>query len=233
MTSLVEYQFVESVSTITLNDGKANAISPAMLAELNAALDKAESDAGVVVIRGREGLFSGGFDLSVFKSGDQREILSMLQGGAELAERLLGFPQPTIAACNGHAMAMGLFILLSCDLRIGIDAGHRFGANEVAIGLTVPRFATTVCRHRLTPAAFNCGLVLAQPFESSNAVNAGILDVTVTPDQFEKTVMGKAVACNSLDIKSHRATKQRARAGLLSELRTSIELDCEDWSQRI
>lgn len=233
MTALVDYKFSDSISTITLDDGKANAISPAMLLELNAALDKAEADAGVVVIRGREGLFSGGFDLSVFKSGDQGEILGMLQGGAELSERLLSFPQPTIAACGGHAMAMGLFILLSCDLRIGLDTGHRFGANEVAIGLTVPHFATTVCRHRLTPAAFNCGVVLANIFESGDAIGAGILDVTVPADDFDSVVAQKAQACNSLDMDSHRATKQRARAELLSELRQSIEQDCEGWKRRI
>lgn len=232
MTSLVSYQFSQSVSTITMDDGKANVFSPAMLAELNGALDRAESDGGVVVIQGRDGLFSGGFDMGVFRSGDQEEIFTMLKGGAELTRRLLGFPQPTLAACTGHSIAMGLFVLLSCDFRIGAASGCFFAANEVAIGMTVPRFATAVCRQRLSPAAFNSGLCLAEFFDSGNAVAAGILDRVVQPDQLISAVTEKAQSFLKLDMESHRATKQRMRSELLAELEAAIAEDCAGWKER-
>mgnify|MGYP001352977045 CR=1 FL=1 len=69
------YAVDDAVATITLDDGKVNALSPAMQAAINAALDQAETDiaAGTVkavVIAGNDRVFSGGFDLSVFASGD-------------------------------------------------------------------------------------------------------------------------------------------------------------------
>jgi len=112
---LVSFSHSDGVSTLTLDDGKANVMSPAMLAEINTALDKAEEKGGVVILTGGEKMFSGGFDLSIFKQGSPDEIYTMLSEGARLAHRLLGFPLPTIAACNGHAIAMGVFILLASD----------------------------------------------------------------------------------------------------------------------
>ncbi|MEI2623290.1 MAG: enoyl-CoA hydratase-related protein [Giesbergeria sp.] len=70
MTDLVSYAFADGVATLTMDDGKANAMGPAMQAALNAALDRAEADKAIVVLTGRPGVFSGGFDLSVFKAGD-------------------------------------------------------------------------------------------------------------------------------------------------------------------
>ena len=63
-------------------------MSVQMLAEINAALDEAEKRGGVVILTGREKMFSGGFDLSVFKAGDKGQTYSMLSNGARLAERL-------------------------------------------------------------------------------------------------------------------------------------------------
>ncbi len=233
MSDLISIENTDGISVITLDDGKANVMSPAMLAALNSALDDAEAAGSIVVIRGRDGLFSGGFDLGVFKSGDQGQIFAMLEGGAVLSERLLSYPQPVIAACTGHAMAMGLFMLLSCDYRIGCNSGHRFAANEVAIGMTLPYFATEVCRQRMAPAAFNSGLTLARVFASEEAVAAGILDQVVTPQALDAAVMEKAESFKQLDMASHRATKQRLRADLLAKLRGAIEADCAGWSQRV
>jgi enoyl-CoA hydratase len=62
----------------------------------------------------------------------------MLERGFQLALRLLDHPAPVVIACNGHAVAMGLFLLLSGDYLIGVDGPFRLVANEVAIGLTMP-----------------------------------------------------------------------------------------------
>src|SRR5690606_22123234 len=121
MSDLVSYAFADGVATLTMDDGKANAMGPAMQAALNAALDRAEADKAIVVLTGRPGMFSGGFDLSVFKAGDPKVTFQMLTGGAQLAQRLLSYPHPVIAACSGHAVAMGLFLLLCADVRIGLN----------------------------------------------------------------------------------------------------------------
>lgn len=56
---VVTYEFSDGVSTISMNDGKANVMSVEMIAGINAALDQAESNGGVVIITGREKMFSG------------------------------------------------------------------------------------------------------------------------------------------------------------------------------
>ena len=154
-SNLVSYTFADGISTIALDDGKANVMSNQMISELNQALDQAEANGGVVIITGREKMLSGGFDLGVFKAGDAEATYTMLSGGAHLAKRLLGFPLPTICACSGHAIAMGVFLLLSTDYRIGIEGDSKFAANEVAIGMTVPHFAIETLRQRLTPQQLN------------------------------------------------------------------------------
>src|SRR5207248_569033 len=139
-----------SISRIVMDDGKVNIMSIGMLAALHAAFDEAERDGTVVILTGRGKAFSAGFDLKVFASGSANEIYTMLKSGAELALRLLSFPTPIVAACNGHALPMGAFLLMSSDVRIAAEGAYGIGMNEVAIGLTVPKFAIEVARQRLT-----------------------------------------------------------------------------------
>jgi enoyl-CoA hydratase len=99
-----------TIATITIDDGKVNALSLAVLTELNAALDQAEQDDAVVILARRDGVFSAGFDLPVLR-GTGPDALAMLRAGLELAARLLAFPRPVVIACTGHVVAMGVFLL--------------------------------------------------------------------------------------------------------------------------
>ena len=157
----VTYQLVDGTAMIVMDDGKANALSLEMLSALNRALDRAASDGAVVVLTGRHGIFSGGFDLKVLGAGGP-DASDMLEQGFLLALRLLEHPAPVIIACNGHAVAMGIFLLLSGDYRIGVNGPFRLVANEVAIGLTMPQTAIEICRQRLAPSHFNRAVILAE-----------------------------------------------------------------------
>lgn len=231
MNEIVSYQLDGGIATITMDDGKANAMSVAMLAALNTALDHAEADGAVVLLTGRTGMFSGGFDLGVFKRGGS-ELVEMLSAGGLLTERLLSFPRPVVAACSGHAIAMGVFLLLSTDVRIGVDQGARFHINEVLIGLTLPRFAIEVSRQRLAPAHLSRAAVTAEPYNPQQALEAGFLDAVCPPDQLAATARARAEALLKLNPEAHTATKLRLRAPLLEALKESIRLDCEEWKAR-
>ena len=67
MTAPATIEIKDEIATITMDDGKANAINPTMLEALNACLDQAEKEAKALIITGREGRFSGGFDLKLVK----------------------------------------------------------------------------------------------------------------------------------------------------------------------
>jgi enoyl-CoA hydratase len=220
----VGYAFEEGVATIRMDDGKVNALSPDMLAELNRAFDRAEAERAAVLLCGRDGVFSAGFDLKVLRGGGA-QAQKMLRAGFELAYRMLAFPRPIALACTGHALAMGSFLVLSADLRIGADAEHRIGANEVAIGLTMPWPALEICRARLAPAHFQRAVNLAEIYAPRDAVAAGFLDRVVPPAELHATALQAALDLAKLDASAHAATKLRTRQQALEALRAAIEGD--------
>lgn len=227
MTDLVTYECSGGIATITLDDGRVNALSPGMLASINLALDRAEADNAVIILTGREGRFSGGFDLKVLRSGGV-ETADMLNAGFLLSLRLLSFPRPVIIACTGHAIAMGSFLVLSGDYRLGALGDFRIQANEVAIGLVMPRAATEILRQRLTPAAFTTALLLAEPFTPAEAVAAGYLDLAVDAAELMPTARAAAERFLMLDARAHLLSKLRARGPVLAALQEALEADDRD-----
>ena len=224
MSGAVTYRHDDSIAVITLDDGKANVLGVAMQQAINDALDNAErNEVGAVVIAGNQKVFSGGFDLKVFQSGDVDASVAMLQGGFELSHRLLSFPKPVVMACTGHAIAMGAFLLCSGDHRIAAP-GCNIQANEVAIGMVLPISAIEIMRMRLTRAAFQRAVALATTFAGDAAVAAGWLDEIVE----EGTVLARAqeVAgefAATLNVTAHRASKLKARDEALKAIRAGID----------
>src|ERR1041385_3454642 len=178
MEPLVSYRLEQSIATITLDDGKVNALSPAMQSQINGALDQAVADRATVVLTGRPGGWTAGF---------------------ALAERLLTFPHPVVVACGGHAVAMGVFLLLSADYRIGAAGPFRITSNEVAIGLTMPRAAIAICRQRLAPAHLHRAVTLAEVYSPDDAVAAGFLDRVVPAGELADAARQTAVRLAALD----------------------------------
>jgi enoyl-CoA hydratase len=223
VSDLTTYVLDGPIATITMDDGKVNAFSIPMLQALHAALDRAEQDEAVVVLTGREGYFSAGFDLEVFASGDVERVIEMLRLGATLTERILSFKTPVLAACNGHAVAAGSFVLLAADLRIGTGGAFRLGLNEVKIGLTMPWFAIELARQRLQPAAFSRAVVTAHMYDPDEALTAGFLDRVVDASELRATSLAAAEELAGLNAAAHTATKLRAREGSLAAIRAAIE----------
>jgi enoyl-CoA hydratase len=195
-----------------------------MQQSINEALDHAEKDgAKAVVLAGNARVFSGGFDLAVFQSGDAEAALAMLAGGFELSIRCLSFPVPVIMAATGPAIAMGSFLLLSGDHRIG-QPKSRCQAVEVAIGMTIPISAIEIMRARLTPAAFNRGAVLAATFAGDEAVDGGWLDEIVQADKvLTRAQEVAAEAATTLHARAHLATKLKVRDAALKAIRAGID----------
>jgi len=222
MADLVTYTLDERVATIAMDDGKANALSIDMLNELLVALDQAERDEAVVVLTGREGRFSAGFDLKVFAEQPER-IVEMLRLGADFSERVLGFPTPVVVAANGHAIAAGSFALLAADVRIGTEGPFKIGLNEVKIGLTVPLYVIALAKHRLHPAHFSGAVVNATMYSPQDAIAAGYLDRVVDARELRDASLAAAKELAGLNADAHKATKLRVRGDALKELREGID----------
>jgi enoyl-CoA hydratase len=225
MTDPVSYAVDGNVAVVTVDDGKANALTLEVFAAVREALERADADGLGVTLAGRDGRFSAGFDLSVLTAGGP-DAARLVRTGFELLHRMLSFPRPLVIACTGHAYAMGSFLLLAADHRIGVTGtDHRITANEVAIGITMPRAAIEVCRHRLTPAAFERAVVLAAVFSHEEAVAAGFLDELVAPGALLEAAHRKAGELVALHPGALAATKLRARGPTLDALRAAIDAD--------
>ena len=232
MGERVGYELADGIATIAMDDGKVNALSPSMLDEIFEAFDKAESDEAVVVLTGRETTFSGGFDLKTFQGGDMDAVRSMLAGGAKLTERLLSFPNPVVAACNGNAIAMGSFVLLGCDVRVGAEGDYKFGLNEVQLGMTIPWYAIEAASYRLSPAWFDRCTVTGIFIGPEEARDAGFLDELVPIDQVGSKAREAATYLAGVSRTAHLSNKLRVREHVLERVREGVKrIENEDFAE--
>jgi enoyl-CoA hydratase/carnithine racemase len=224
MTDLITYELDDGIATLTLHNGKVNAVSPEVIAAFNAALDRAEADQAIVIITGQPGILSGGYDLKVMTSGPQNAI-DLVAAGSTLARRMLSHPFPIIVACPGHAVAKGAFILLSADYRVGVEGPFRIGLNEVQIGMTMHHVGIELARDRLRKSYFNRSVINAEMFEPQEALQAGFLDAVVAPEELMSTARAMAEQMKKLNMTAHANTKLKVRKAFLETLDAAIELD--------
>ncbi|MBV4537316.1 MULTISPECIES: crotonase/enoyl-CoA hydratase family protein [Pseudomonas] len=226
MSELITYHAEDGIATLTLNNGKVNAISPDVIAAFNAALDQAVADRAVVIITGQPGILSGGYDLKVMTSGPQQAV-GLVTAGSTLARRLLSHPFPVIVACPGHAVAKGAFLLLSGDYRIGVEGPYKIGLNEVQIGMTMHHAGIELARDRLRRSAFHRSVINAEMFDPRDALDAGFLDKVVPAEQLHETALHVARDLKKLNMLAHKNTKLKVRKALLELLDDAIIRDQE------
>ncbi|MCY1292053.1 Fatty acid oxidation complex subunit alpha [compost metagenome] len=224
MSELISYQLEDGIATLTLANGKVNAISPDVIAAFNAALDRAEQDRAVVIVTGQPGILSGGYDLKVMTSGPQNAV-ALVAAGSTLARRMLAHPYPVIVACPGHAVAKGAFILLSADYRIGVEGPFNIGLNEVQIGMTMHHVGIELARDRLRKSAFHRSVINGEMFDPHGALDAGFLDKVVPAEQLQDAARAAALQLKKINMTAHRNTKLKVRKALLETLDAAIELD--------
>jgi enoyl-CoA hydratase len=221
--TLVRYENSDGIVVITMDDGKANAIGHAMIEQLHAALTRAE-EGKAIVLTGREGRFSGGFDLKVMMSGLDA-ARTLVSAGAELLLRLYELPKPVVAACTGHAIAAGALMLLSTDTRIGADGPFKVGLNETAIGMTLPLVAQELARDRLDPRRLTEATIQATTYAPVDAREVGYLDRVVSPGALAATAHEHATALARLAPSAYAATKARLRRETIDMLRRTLAFD--------
>ncbi len=224
MSDLISYQLEDGIATLTISNGKVNAISPDVIAAFNAALDQAEADRAIVIITGQPGILSGGYDLKVMTSSPQNAI-NLVAAGSTLARRMLSHPYPIIVACPGHAVAKGAFILLSADYRVGAEGPFSIGLNEVLIGMTMHHVGIELARDRLRKNFFNRSVINGEMFNPQQALEAGFLDAVVAPEELMNAAKAMATQMKKVNMTAHKNTKLKTRKAFLETLDAAIELD--------
>jgi enoyl-CoA hydratase len=205
---LATVSFRDEVTIITLDDGKANVFSPAMIKEVHNCLDKVPTESGSLIIAGRDGMFSGGFDLKIISSGDMKAIQEMSLGGFRLLSRILSFPRPVIAACSGHGIALGTFLLCCCDYRLGAKGNYMVGANEMRTNMVIPTPILELIRFRVSQTHKYRAILGAEMYSIEAAVDAGLIDEAIDEKNLMEAAMLKAKDLATMGHPSYTLTKE-------------------------
>ena len=221
---ILTYSLEGTTAVVQMDDGKANALSGAMISALVEALARAEKEASAMILAGRPDRFCAGFDLRVMMSSPEA-AKDLLERGSELLMLLYGASVPLVIACTGHALAGGALVVLTGDHRVGASGAFRIGLNEVSIGMPVPILAMELARDRLLPTELDRATLLAQIYAPDAAVKAGYLDEIVAPGEVLARAKEEAARLSGLARSAFQATKTRLRGKTIGHIRATLQED--------
>lgn len=224
LTCTLTYTLEDATAVLRLDDGKANALSMAMIDALLSGLARAEQEASAVVLVGRPERFCAGFDLRVMMSGPAG-AQALLRRGSELFMKLYGSKLPVVMACTGHALAGGALLLLTGDVRVGAAGAYRIGLNEVSIGMPVPVLGLSLARDRLLSTELSHATLMALNYAPEEAARAGYLDTVVAPGEVLAFAKAEAARLGALSRAAFQATKLRLRGKTIAQVYATLEED--------
>ena len=215
------YEQAGTVAVLGFDDGKANAVGHSFIDAMNEGLDRAVQDAQAVVLAGREGLFSGGFDLKEIGKGP--EAAGQLVGrGAQMLHRIFSHPQPVVVAATGHAIAAGAFICLAADTRWAAEGDYKFGLNETAIGMSLPVFGIELANARLSRQHMTQAVTQATIYDAQDALDVGFVDAIKPADQLVDACIAEAARLGEFDGTAYAANKLAWRRPFIERIEASL-----------
>ncbi len=216
----------EGIRILRLDHGKPNSVSAAVANEFIAALDAAEKETNAIILTGRPGMFSAGFDLPTMGEGPVAAA-EMVKAGGQLLMKIYNHPKPIVAACSGHAIAMGIFTVMACDYRLGARGAFKLGANETAIGMTLPIFAIELARTCLSKRHYDRAIVQSTIYDPEGAVDAGMLDELVEADELESKALEVAARLGALKQPAFRNNKRLAHGPTVEHILSTLDADMD------
>ena len=221
------------VATITINRPKAlNALSTAVLTDLNAALDEVAVDQDVyaLIITGAgEKSFVAGADIAEMKDKSVEEAAEYGKFGNAVFRKIETFRCPVIAAVNGFALGGGCELAMSCDIRVASENAV-FGQPEVGLGIT-PGFGGTQRLARLVGAGIAKEMIYtARNIKADRAAQIGLVNKVVAAEELSATVMKMAqgIAKNAPIAVAY--AKKAINNGLQTDIDSGIAIEVEEFS---
>jgi enoyl-CoA hydratase len=222
--STVTFELRDKIAIIRLDDGKANALSHGLIDAVDEAFTRAEREASAVVLTGRAGRFSAGFDLAEMMGGKER-VHAMITRGADFLLRAYSLPMPLVVACSGHALAGGALLVLTGDVRVAARGAFRIGLNEVQIGLPVPVLAMELARDRLNPLHLTAATLFASIVDPEGALVAGWVDELSSEDGLLDAALAHALRLATLPRDAYAKTKASLRQRTVAHVRETLAED--------
>ena len=209
------------VAVITMDDGRANAMNPTFLNELNGCLDAA-GQAGALVIAGRTGNFSGGLDLKLLPTLSTEARREAVELFTQVMMRIWEFPRPTLAAVTGHALAGGAILALTADIRHFVGGSYRFGLIEVPMGVPLPGFAIEMASTVVSGVTLTELVAHGRTYTSDETLLAGIAQATLPAERLLEASLERASQLAKLPGDAYASTKARMRAETVGRARAAV-----------
>lgn len=214
------------IATLTLDDGKLNALNAEVFRELSAAVDDC-ADATAVVLAGREGVFTAGLNTKELADITPEGLTELLDVFGRTVMQVWAHPRPVVAACTGHAIAAGTMLAMAADHAVAAEGDFRWGLTETQIGFPLPDFAIQLSRHNVRSDRLEDLLLPGKVVEATTAVEVGFADELAEPGEVLTRATTKARELASLPSEAYATTKRRLRGstirGVLAGLGDDID----------
>ena len=195
---MINLEKKESIYFLTMDAGE-NRWNTTFVREFSRALDEVEKDNGpgaLITTSSDPKFFSNGLDLdwiqspSDFPERGDREVFG--EEFMYLMGRIITLPIPTICAINGHAFGAGFMLALSHDVRMMREDRGFLCANEIQLGLKIPRPELALFRHKIPANSFFETVQLSKRWTGPAALEAGIIQSISTIDNLAEITKLKA-----------------------------------------
>lgn len=221
----IEIERDGEVAVMRLNRPPVNAIDLALVREAEDALAFLESDDSVaaVIITGTGSSFTAGLDLKTvprYAPPEQRELIETVN---RVITTVYGFPRPVVAAINGHAIAGGFILAVSCDYRVCAEGPFLFGVTEVRAGIPFPVSTIEVLKAELQTDTARRLILTGATSGPRDMLEAGAFDEVVPPDRTNARAMQVAREFAALPRLGYEKIKRQLRGDTIERIESVME----------
>src|SRR5882762_279549 len=216
------------VALLRMENGKANAISAALLERLDGLIAQL-GDARAAVITGQGSAFCAGLDLPALADLDRQTMRGFIQRFSAVMLRIFELPIPLVAALNGHAVAGGCVLALQADVRIGADRDARIGLNETQLGIGLPLAVVETLRWQVPGPSLARLALEGRLVSPREALQLGLLHEVVPEADLLTRALERATTQAALPPAGLRMVKESLRKPAAAAARANESAESERW----
>jgi Delta3-Delta2-enoyl-CoA isomerase len=223
------------IATVIINKPKVNALNENLVKDLKFALLSLENDSTVkgVILSGEGKFFSFGFDVPEILMYSKERFTDFLQQFCELYTFLFIYRKPVVAAINGHAIAGGCMLSLSCDRRIMVSGNSKIGLSEITFSSTLLAGSTEMLRFLVGSRKATNILYSGSLYSTEEAFHLGLIDEMVSQEQLMEKANKFIFQIINTDLKAFFSIKDLLRSPIVEEMKrrekSSIDNFVEIW----
>jgi enoyl-CoA hydratase/carnithine racemase len=227
--SKVNLEAHDAIALLRLTNGVINAISPEMLDDLSAELNRIRNEFEGMILAGGDKFFSIGLDLPRLLQMGRAEMMDFYAALNQVLLDLYTLPLPTGSAIAGHATAGGAVLAVSTDFRFVAKGRKLIGFNEVKIGLSVPALADIILRQIIGDRRATEMVFSGEFLEPDQSLEIGLVDAVVSTEDVEKAAVAKIAALAAMPSGGLALAKKNRVEAVRSQYEKIRQSDADDF----